>query len=130
VRRSVDSALGIAIEGRTPVAKTFWIISDRIGEGDEDLGRLLMHNFLYSLARGETKPARLMFMNGGVKLVCTGSGELDDIKLLADSGVVVKVCGTCLDFFGLKDALAVGEIGDMPGSAAFLAGDSDVVTIA
>jgi selenium metabolism protein YedF len=112
------------------VAKTFWIVSDRVGSGDDELGRLLMRNLLYSLARAESKPGRLMFMNGGVKLVCEGSDALADVQLLAEAGVIVKVCGTCLDFYGLKDKLAVGEIGDMAGSAAVLVDDSDVVTVA
>jgi len=112
------------------MAKTFWIVTDRLGTGDEDLGRALMRNFLYSLARAEAKPARVMFMNGGVRLACEGSESLDDLRLLAESGVVVKACGTCLDFLGLKDALAVGEVGDMAGSVGALSGDGDVVTVA
>ena len=112
------------------MAKTFWIVSETIGSGDEDLGRILMRNFLYTLARGETKPERMMFMNGGVKLVCEGSDVLDDVRLLAEAGVTIKACGTCLDFFGLKEQLAVGSIGDMPGSVAVLSGVPDVLTIA
>jgi selenium metabolism protein YedF len=112
------------------VAKTFWIVTDRLGSADDELGRVLMRNFLYSLARAEARPARLMLMNGGVRLACEGSESLDDIRLLVESGVVVKVCGTCLDFLGLTDALAAGEIGDMAGAAGVLAGDSDVVTVA
>jgi selenium metabolism protein YedF len=112
------------------MAKTFWIVTDRLGSGDEELGRVLMRNFLYSLARADARPARLMLMNGGVRLACDGSESLDDIRVLAESGVVVKVCGTCLDYLGLKDALAVGEIGDMAGAVAVLTGDSDVVTVA
>lgn len=112
------------------MAKTFWIVTDRLGSGDEELGRLLMRNFLYALARTEAKPARVMFMNGGVRLACEGSESLDDIRLLIESGVMVKACGTCLDYLGLTDALAVGEIGDMAGAAGVLAGDSDVVTVA
>jgi selenium metabolism protein YedF len=112
------------------MAKTFWIVTDRLGTGDEQLGRVLMRNFLYALARAEATPARVMLMNGGVRLACEGSDSLDDFRLLAESGVVVKACGTCLDYLGLTDALAVGEIGDMAGSAGVLAGDSDVVTVA
>ncbi|MDO8963680.1 MAG: sulfurtransferase-like selenium metabolism protein YedF [Coriobacteriia bacterium] len=111
------------------MAKTFWIITDRLGSGDEELGRVLMRNLIHSLARTEAVPARVMFMNGGVRLVCEGSEVLDDVRLLAEKGVVVKACGTCLDYLGLKDALAVGEVGDMAGSVGVLAGDSDVVTV-
>jgi selenium metabolism protein YedF len=112
------------------MAKSFWIVTDRIGSGDEELGALLMRNFLYSLARAESRPARVLFSNGGVRLACTGSESLDDIRLLVESGVIVKVCGTCLDVLGLKDHLAVGEIGDMAGLVGVLSGDADVVSVA
>ena len=88
-----------------------------------------MKNFLYSLARNAEKPAAVMLMNEGVRLACTGSDSLDDLELLAESGVAVKVCGTCLDFLGSKDELAVGEVGTMPDSVAALVAD-DVLTIA
>lgn len=112
------------------MSKTFWFVSDTLGSGDEQLGRILMRNLIYSLARGENAPARLMFMNDGVRLTCTGSEVLDDIRMMAEAGTVVKSCGTCLDFLGLKDELAVGDIGDMAGSAAVLAGDAEIVTVA
>lgn len=112
------------------MARTFWITTDRIGSGDEELGALLMRNFLYSLARAEVRPARIMLANGGVRLACEGSGSLDDLRLLAEDGVAVKACGTCLDFLGLKDSLAVGEVGDMAGAVATLCGEADVVTVA
>lgn len=112
------------------MAKTFWFTTDTLGRGDDELGRVLMRNFIYSLARIERRPERLMFMNGGVRLVCEGSDCLESIRLLAEAGTIVKACGTCLDFLGLKDSLAVGEVGDMAGSVAALAGDADVVTVA
>ena len=112
------------------MAKTFWFTTDALGSGDEQLGRLLMRSLIYSLARTAERPERLMFMNGGVRLTCEGSESLDDIRLMADAGTIVKSCGTCLDFLGLKDDLAVGEVGDMTGSAAVLAGAADVVTVA
>lgn len=116
-------------KGRSAVAKAFWIISDRLGSGNDELGRLLMRNFVYSLARAETPPCRVMLMNGGVKLACEDSECLDDLKLLAAAGAVVKVCGTCLDYFHLTAKLAVGEVGNMAASAEVLSGDADVVTV-
>lgn len=111
------------------MSKTFWFVSDTVGTGDEQLGRILMRNLIYSLARGEAAPERLMFMNDGVRLTCAGSDTLDDIRMMAEAGTIVKSCGTCLDFLGLKDQLAVGDVGDMAGSAAVLAGDAQVVTV-
>ena len=111
------------------MAKRVFIVTDRIGRGDDELGRVLMKNFLYSLARNAEKPASVMLMNEGVRLACAGSSSLDDLALLVESEVAVKVCGTCLDFLGLKDDLAVGEVGTMPDSVAALV-SSEVLTIA
>ena len=111
------------------MSKRVFIVTDRIGRGDDELGRLLMKNFLYSLARNADKPASVMLMNEAVRLACTGSNSLDDLALLVESDVAVKVCGTCLDFLGIKGDLAVGEVGTMPDSVAALL-SSDVLTIA
>ena len=111
------------------MAKRVFIITDRIGRGDEELGRVLMKNFLYSLARNADLPPAVMLMNEGVRLACEGSASLDDLALLAENGVAVKACGTCLDYLGLKDELVVGEVGAMPDSVAALIAD-DVLTIA
>jgi len=109
--------------------KRVFITTDRIGHGNDELGTVLMKNFLYTLARNPEEPAAIMLMNGGVRLACKGSASLDDLRLLAEKGVPVKVCGTCLDFLGLKEQLAVGEVGAMVDSVAALIGN-DVLTIA
>lgn len=109
--------------------KRVLILSDSIGGHNAELGRLLMKNFLYSLARAEELPAAVMMMNDGVRLACAGSESIDDLALLADQGVAVKVCGTCLDFLHLAGSPEVGEVGVMPASVAALLGSDDVVTI-
>ena len=108
------------------MAKSILITSNSIGgRPDEELGRILMKNFLYALARNEERPGAILLMNEAVRLVCPDSSSLDDLRLLSESGVSIKVCGTCLDYFGLTAALAVGEIGTMPESVATLmAGDA------
>jgi selenium metabolism protein YedF len=111
------------------MAKRVFIVTDRIGRGDDELGRVLMKSFLYSLARNAEKPAAVVLMNEGVRLACTGSDSLDDLKLLAENGVAIKACGTCLDFLGLTDALAVGEVGTMTDSVAAMLADPGVLTI-
>jgi selenium metabolism protein YedF len=110
------------------MAKRVFIVTDRIGRGNDELGAILMKNFLYALARNEERPQAVMLMNEGVRLACTGSKSLEDLAILAENGVAIKVCGTCLDFLGAKDELAVGEVGTMPESVAGLIA-SDVLTI-
>ena len=112
------------------MAKRFLITSDRIGKGDDDLGAVLMRNFLYSLAREELTPVAIHFVNAGVRLACEGSSSLDDLRILEEKGVALRACGTCLEYLGLKESLAVGEIGAMPGLVSAMCGSDEVVTIA
>jgi selenium metabolism protein YedF len=111
------------------VAKQLLIITDSLGRGSDELGRILMKNFIYSVARNDDKPAAIMLMNEGVRLACEGSDSIDDLKLLAEYGVALRVCGTCLDFLHVKDTLAVGEVGTMPDTVAAVLGPNDIVTI-
>jgi len=112
------------------MAKRVFITTDKIGASNAELGAILMKNFLYSLARNEERPRAIMLMNEGVRLACNGSASLDDLRILAENGVAIKACGTCLDFLHLKDELAVGSVGAMPDSVAALIADPDVLTIA
>ncbi len=112
------------------MTKHLLLLSDRLGHDEDDLGRILMKNFLYAVARNGDAPQGLILMNGGVRLACEGSDSLDDLRLMAENGVEIKACGTCLDFLGLTDALAVGTIGTMIDSVAALLGEGAVVTVA
>jgi len=109
--------------------KVVFVNSERVGAGDDELGAKLMGSFLYSLSRAAKKPGAVVFMNGGVRLTCEGSAVLDDIKLLASDGVDIYSCGTCLDWLGLKEHLAVGQVGNMNDTAALFMDADDVVTV-
>ncbi|WP_199519312.1 sulfurtransferase-like selenium metabolism protein YedF [Gordonibacter sp. 28C] len=87
---------------------------DHVGEGDGELGYNLMKMALYTLSESDDVPASLLFMNSGVKLVAGGEQQVaDHVSALAEKGTEVLVCGTCLDFYGCKDQLAVGEVSNM-----------------
>lgn len=86
---------------------------DRLGDGSEELGDILIKGYIYTLTESIPFPSTLLFLNGGVKLTVEGSPVLDDLKKLQSEGVEILSCGTCLDFFKLKDKLAVGEITNM-----------------
>lgn len=109
--------------------KRLLVLSDSLGSGDEELGRLLMRNFLYSVARSDDRPSVIIMMNSGVRLACAGSDSVDDLRLCVDRGVSVRACGTCLDYLGLKDSLEVGEVGAMAESVAELLASGAVVTV-
>ncbi len=87
--------------------------SNVLGQGDDQLGSILMKGFMYTLTQMEGELGTLIFLNGGVLLTTAGSEMLEHIKNLEKNGVEVVSCGTCLDFYGLTDKLEVGSIGNM-----------------
>lgn len=89
------------------------ISSPNMGDGDEELGRTLMKGFIYALSQQDVLPETILFYNGGAALSCEGSPALEDLKSLEAQGVEILTCGTCLDFYGLKDKLQVGEVTNM-----------------
>jgi selenium metabolism protein YedF len=90
-------------------AKLFLVTSESMGQGDEQLGRLLMANFLRLLGESREKPTTIVFMNSGVRLVCDGSNALEHAKKLEAQGVEMLACTTCLEYFDLTDKLKVGK---------------------
>lgn len=89
------------------------ISSDKLGSGDDKLGEALMKSYLFALSESSNLPTNLVFLNGGVKLVVEESPCLESIEKLSKEGVNILSCGTCLDFYGLKEKLAIGEITNM-----------------
>lgn len=92
---------------------TIAFASNTMGEGSEELGKILMNSFIYTVTEVTPYPSTLIFYNGGVHLTCEGSEALEDLKQLEEKGVKIIACGTCLDFFQTKDKLRVGEISNM-----------------
>lgn len=89
------------------------ITSDKFGTGDDKLGTALMKSYLYALTENDVKPAKMFFINSGVKLTSSGTDVLESLNALKNSGVKIYSCGTCLDFYGLKEKLLIGEITNM-----------------
>lgn len=89
------------------------ITSDKLGEGNNDLGKTLMKSYVYALSESDKLPSKILFLNGGVKLVVENSDTLELFKIIKNKGVEILTCGACLDFYEIKDKLAVGEITNM-----------------
>jgi selenium metabolism protein YedF len=89
--------------------KIFLIQSEGLGRGDEQLGSMLMVNFLRLLGESKDKPSGLIFWNAGVRLLCQGSPVLNRLKQLEEQGVELLACTTCLEHFDLMDKLAIGK---------------------
>ena len=87
--------------------------SDKMGEGDEKLGHILMKGFIYALTEQDNLPEAVLLYNNGAKLSVQGSDSLADLKLLESQGVEILTCGTCLNHYGLTEKLGVGSITNM-----------------
>lgn len=89
------------------------ISKNSLGEGSEELGILLMKSYLYALTEVTPYPKSILLLNGGVKLATEDSEVVEHLRSLESNGVEVLSCGTCLDYFKIKDKLAVGGISNM-----------------
>ena len=106
-----------------------YIDSAKMGCGDEKLGRILMKAFLKTLPELESLPQTIIFLNDGVFLTTSDSPELETLKNLEAAGCNILVCGTCLDFYNLKDKLEIGQVSNMFEIASLLTGPDKVVRI-
>lgn len=92
---------------------TIAIGSNKMGNGEEELGKILMKSFIYTVRETTPFPNTIVFYNSGVYLTCEGSEVLDDLKGLVEEGVEIISCGACLDYYHLQDKIQVGEVGNM-----------------
>ena len=90
-----------------------YVNSNLLGVGEEPLGAILMRAFLKVLLDLKPVPAKLIFINSGVRLTSGGSEVLETLQALSGKGVGILSCGTCLDFYGLKEKLKVGIVSNM-----------------
>lgn len=100
---------GPAVQGKTVA----FVSSDAMGSGSDELGRILLKNFLFTLTELESVPDVLLFVNAGVKLTTEGSEALEALEKLACLGADIASCGLCLDYYHLKETLAVGRVTNM-----------------
>ena len=87
--------------------------SDRMGGGDEKLGKKLMKAFIFALTSQDDVPDKVICYNSGAFLTTEDPDTVKDLKSLEEAGATIMTCGTCLDFYGLKDKLQVGIISNM-----------------
>ena len=92
---------------------TILITRDGMGTADPALAHKLVCSYLDLLDLEDRLPGRICFYADGVKVACEGSPALETLAALADRGVELVVCSTCLQFYGLEKALAVGTAGNM-----------------
>lgn len=103
-----------------------YLNSDEMGRGDAALGRKLLLVFLRELAASGVPVDVVGCVNGGAVLTQEGSEALPSLRELEKRGARIATCGTCLDHLGIRDTLALGEVGNMAGTVAVM-GSADRV---
>lgn len=98
------------VSGRNVV---YAFTSKFMGTGDDTLGEKLMKSCIYAITQLDTLPKAMLFYNGGAFLTAEGSDVLEDLKKMEEEGVKIITCGTCADYYGIKDKIQVGIIGNM-----------------
>ncbi|MDJ1121141.1 sulfurtransferase-like selenium metabolism protein YedF [Olsenella sp. YH-ols2217] len=102
---------------------------DVMGSGNDELGHILIKGLIYALAHGDKVPETALFYNGGARLTCEGSESVEDIQELERRGCRVLTCGTCLDFYGIRDQLQVGGVTNLYEIAQVITGQPGVMVI-
>jgi selenium metabolism protein YedF len=106
----------------SPAGPTVFVLASNImGYGEDELGAILMKAFVHTATELDNGPDVVILYNTGVKLAAVDSGSVDDLKAMETKGTKILVCGTCVNFFELKDKLGAGTISNMFDIAGTLA---------
>ena len=103
------------------------ITSDKMGEGDEELGHLLMTNFIKALKDLDKLPQKMVFYNNGVKLASNSSPVVEHLKDIEKMGVEIILCATCVNYYSLESLIGVGIVSNMYTIAELLASAGNIV---
>lgn len=100
-----------------------------MGTGSEELGLILISNYLKLSLANEQLPKIITFYNAGVQLACTDSPILDTLKEIEKTGVKMIICKTCINFFNIQDKLEIGVLGTMQDILTLHADASKVINL-
>jgi selenium metabolism protein YedF len=98
-----------------------------MGEGDDQLGQLLMANFIKALKDLEELPQKMIFYNNGVKLVTVSSPIIEHLRDLEKMGVELMLCGTCVNHYSLETKIGAGKVSNMYTIAEVMASAGKVI---
>lgn len=102
---------------------------DSMGRGSDELGKILIKGFIFSLTQLNPVPCAVLLFNSGITLAVDGANTVEDLRTLAEMGVKIRICGTCADYYGVKDKISVGEITNMYGIVEELAAAGSVINL-
>jgi selenium metabolism protein YedF len=103
------------------------ITSDKMGEGDIELGQLLMTNFIKAIKDLEKLPRKIVFYNKGVTLVTKNSPLISHLTDLEKMGVELLLCATCVSHYEISDLVGAGILSNMYTIAEVMASAGNIV---
>ena len=103
------------------------VASDKMGEGDDDLGHLLISNFIKALKDLDKLPQKMIFYNSGVKLVTKNSPVIEHLHDLEKMGVELMLCATCVNHYSLESVIGAGTVSNMYAIAEAMASAGNIV---
>jgi selenium metabolism protein YedF len=103
------------------------VTSDKMGDGDEDLGHLLMNNFILALKDLDRLPEKMVFYNSGVKLVTNSSPVIEHLKDIEKMGVELLICATCVNHYSLTDVVVAGTLSNMYSITEVMASAGNII---
>lgn len=84
-----------------------------MGHAPQELQTALAKKLLTITLQSGELPARILFYTDGVRLACSGSVVLDELRALEAKGVELILCQTCLSTYELLGEVKVGIVGGM-----------------
>lgn len=113
VDKNVDVEAYCEVPGQPSNKYVVAIKSQKMGEGSDELGAILMRGFINALTEADVKPTHVVLYNSGVNLTAEGTDTANTLQKLEDIGVTILVCGTCVDYYQLKGKIKVGMVSNM-----------------
>ena len=100
-------------EVKAPENYAIFVGNDILGNGSQELGTNLIRMFFFTLTQDEDIPKYILFMNSGVKLALQDEQIIEHLQELESRGTQIFICGTCVNFYQLKEEIKVGRISNM-----------------
>jgi selenium metabolism protein YedF len=101
--------------------------SDKMGEGDDELGRLLIVNFIKAIKELDILPSKMVFYNNGVKLGTVDSPVFEHLKEIEKMGVAILLCATCAKYYSIEEKIKIGTLSNMYEIAQVMASAGNIV---
>ncbi len=83
-----------------------------MGEGNPELGEKLLINFIEKVCNSIDIDA-ILCVNSGAFLTTNSEKAIELFKRFEQKGTAISTCGTCLDFYSIREKLQVGNVGSM-----------------